>query len=137
MKALFLSFLIHALIFSIFTFNFPVKPIPHKPKIIFLGSILKKNIITRPYKNKTNILKSKNFINKKLEKNTSLFQTTTSPKPDLSKSINKNKKITQKMYFEIPNKKQNDKKTEKIDTILEKSVYIPFKLYKSKNIFSK
>jgi len=41
-KAIFLSFLIHATIFQIFIFRFPLKPDSFKPKFIFLGSILKK-----------------------------------------------------------------------------------------------
>lgn len=46
--ALVLSVIIHLMIFNTFIFTFPLNPSAHKPNLIFLGPILKKNDVVQP-----------------------------------------------------------------------------------------
>lgn len=129
-NSFFLSALIHLFCFSCIVFTFPVDKPPHKPKFIFLGSILKNYDIDNIYiegKIKKESISGKDHICININSTAKPFYKENIGKPVLLKEFEQPEKIILKSTFEsVKEKKQKKPEKEPLEIIT--APYKPLKL---------
>ena len=132
-KSLLLSLLIHLIIFNTFIFVFPLIYESHKPKFIFLGSILKKRDISISFNKpptQTNQASKEFTYQKKININGPYHKRAAS-KPTLEIPIKQNDKKNIKSIFDIPFEEPPPSTDINEKSATQKNIepYIPFKYY--------
>ncbi|MDP8212186.1 MAG: hypothetical protein P9X22_02700 [Candidatus Zapsychrus exili] len=103
LKALLLSVLLHIIILKLFIFTFPTKVLSHKPRLVFLGPILKEEdmlqkVSRKDFSSENKI--SKGFVGKTINANKEKSPPTELTKPLISRNnINTKSKKTIKSIF--------------------------------------
>lgn len=137
-KTLLISFAIHFIIFNLFTFTFPVKEPGHKPKIVFLGSILKTQNIENNsfYQNKgQKIFNSTQFTEKDYQFKETPFNIAQKQKPDAGRITEGERKPVEKSIFKIDysRKTSKDSAESSMEKKYQSTPYVPIKLETSGN----
>jgi len=134
LKAIVLSLLIHATIFQIFIFRFPLKPVSFKPRIIFLGSILKKHdlepvLTRRPSPSFGSQERGRNYTTKKNYSNP--FVSPSAIKPALDVPLKNAEKTVMKYSFEKLTQEKASESMTTLDTLLKTQFqpYHPLRLF--------
>ncbi len=133
-KTLLLSFLIHMFILNLFIFIFPIKKAEHKPKFIFLGSMLqKRNITDTSLSTNTNqnAFNMQQFIRKEEGLKQNPFQIISPNKPKIMRPADKTqKKDIKKSYFEVDQNKKNKQPKDAYDMLkkYKETPYDPIKI---------
>ena len=100
-KSFILSVLIHAIIFYSIVFVFPVHPEPLKPKLVFLGPILKKQLLPN-ISSQNNYNQKKHFVYENAKTSEHHFASLYIEKPK-TEDMEKQKKTKLKSLFPLKN----------------------------------